>query len=526
MATAVVQRWRREGGRNGRRIFSVKTAGREMTVCALESDHSCAFVSMDQGNDHALFDFVATVPFAGDIIRHLLTNPYEAMTVVDAEGIVRYLSPVHQRFFGLRADEGIGKHVTEVIENTRLHEVAKTGKAEIGHAQEMRGNTRVVTRVPIRDQAGQVVGAIGQVMFRGPEHLQALSGEVSRLRSEVAFYRRELSSIKNRTHGLDQIVGNSAAIRRLKGEIAKIAPLDVPVLLVGESGTGKELVAHAIHMLSMRRDKQMVLVNAAALPSTLVESELFGYEAGAFTGAERKGRKGKFELADQGTLFFDEIGDMPLEIQVKLLRVLQDGKFERVGSERGRSSSFRLISASNRDFQRMIEDNQFRLDLYYRISAVSLHLPPLRERLDDIPMLVESALRNFAARHGTQPKRVTPVTLAYLQNHPWPGNVRQLIHTVERGAIFAESDVIEIDDFGLAPSFAPEVEDLIPMIPREKTAGPEKTGGSVREAVSDLESTLIRQAMAKFNGNKQRVAADLGISRSYLYKRLGEIGAD
>lgn len=521
-ATAVIQRWRRGMDAQERSVLSVKASGQDLTVIPIKGEGGCVFMSVGQGAGHALFDFVATVPFAYDILEHLLTNPYEAMTVVDADGIVRYLSPIHRRFFGLGAGEGIGKHVTDVIENTRLHEVAKTGKAEIGVLQEMRGHTRVVTRVPIHNPDGRVVGAIGQIMFRGPEHLQSMSAELTRLRSEVAFYKRELSSLRNKTHGLDQIVGNSPAIRRLKEEIIKVAPLDVPVLLVGESGTGKELVAHAIHLLSMRREKPMVLVNAAALPATLVESELFGYEAGAFTGAERKGRRGKFEMADESTLFFDEIGDMPLEIQVKLLRVLQDGMFERVGGEKGRSSSFRLVSASNRDFQGMISDNQFRLDLYYRISVVTLHLPPLRDRLEDIPLLVESALQAFATRHGAAPKKISPATIEYLQDQSWPGNVRQLIHTVERGAIFTSGDFIEIPDFGLGPSSGHVQQNSLQSTPLNSVSEP-KVGGSVKDAVHDLEGTLIRRAMSKFGGNKQRVAAELGISRSYLYKRLAEM---
>lgn len=523
-AATVVRAWSNQATRD-RRLFAVEAGSHELTVVGLESEAASAFVCLERGTDDALFEFVTTVPFAGDILHHLLTNPYEAMTVVDAEGTVRYVSPVHERFFGMKHGSAIGKHVTEVIDNTRLHEVARSGKAEIGQAQEMHGTTRVVTRVPIRSRAGTVVGAIGQVMFRGPEQLQSLSAELSRLRSEVEFYRRELSSLRNRTHGLDQIVGNSPAVRKLKENIVKVAALDVPVLLVGESGTGKELVAHAIHMLSMRRDKPMVLVNAAALPATLVESELFGYEPGAFTGAERKGRKGKFELADGGTLFFDEIGDMPLEIQVKLLRVLQDGVFERVGGDRPRTSNFRLISASNRDFQRMITENAFRLDLYYRISGVTLQLPPLRERREDIPLLVEHALNAFAGRHGSAPKRLDARALDYLQRQPWPGNVRQLIHTVERGAIFAEGEVIDIDDFGLMPSHATsEAEVPLPEATEEPASETRARPGSVRSAVTELEAALIREAMAKFHGNKLRVAAELGISRSYLYKRLAAMG--
>ena len=521
---AVVQKWKREGSDQGR-ILALRSAGKELAVLSIPSDEGTLFVDITNGANKALFEFVASVPFADDILEQLLTDPYDAMTIVDADGILRFMSPVHRRFFGLDPGEGVGKHVTEVVENTRLHEVVRTGKAEIGHTHEMRGATRIVTRIPIRSREGRVVGAVGRIMFRGPEHLQALSSEVSRLRNEVAFYRRELGGLRNRTYGIAHIVGNSPAIRRLKAEIQKIAPLDVPVLLVGESGTGKELVAHAIHMLSARRGRAMVLVNAAALPATLVESELFGYESGAFTGAERKGRKGKFEQADESTLFFDEIGDMPLEIQGKLLRVLQDGVFERVGGERGRASNFRLISASNRDFQKMIAEGTFRLDLYYRVSAVTVQVPPLRERLDDIPLIVESALNAFAARHGTEPKRVEPETIAYLMQQPWPGNVRQLIHAVERGAIFAEGNRISKDDLGPLPTaFSSSEAELPPII--HEAPGAKSQASSVKDAVSKLEGDLIREAMVKFGGNKQRVAAELGISRSYLYKRLAELSSE
>jgi transcriptional regulator with PAS, ATPase and Fis domain len=245
----------------------------------------------------------------------------------------------------------------------------------------------------------------------------------------------ELSDLRNRTYGLEQMVGTSAAMQRLKEQSVNLAPLDVPVLLTGESGTGKELAAHAIHKLSSRRDATMVMVNAAALPATLVESEPFGYEGGSFTGAERKGRKGKIEQADRGTLFFDEVGDMPAEVQVKLLRVLQDGTFQRVGGNDPRHSKFRLISASNRDFEGMIAAGTFRLDLLYRIGALAIRLPALRERLDDIALLSEVALEEFAQRHRQRPKRLSADAIEYLKNQRWPGNVRQLMHAVERAAI-------------------------------------------------------------------------------------------
>lgn len=471
--------------------------------------------------DKTLFDFVGSVDFAHAILNYFVTNPYEAVVVVDRNATIRFMSPVHEHFLGFQTGEAIGKHVTEVIENTRLQEVVRTGKAEIGQLQEMKNVTRVVARIPISEN-GEVVGAIGQIMFKEPETVHELSREVTRLRTEVAFYQRELSGLKRRTYGLEQIVGHSDAIRQLKADIIKVAPLDVPVLLIGESGTGKELAAHAIHALSPRHEQAMVLVNAAALPHGLVESELFGYEAGAFTGAERKGRKGKFELADNSSLFFDEIGDMPPDIQVKLLRVLQDGRFERVGGDRTRHSDFRLITASNRDFAQMIRQDKFRLDLYYRISGVTLRLPALRERLDDIPELVDNFLTHFAARHGKSMLRVNPRVYGYLKELPWPGNVRQLQHDVERAAIFCEGAEIDIGNFRRPAEIdAPSLE--APPDPVPPSAPTMPAASSMHAAVGEIESHLIRQTLAQYGGNKKRTAEVLGISRSYLYKKLAEM---
>ncbi|WP_233853780.1 sigma-54 interaction domain-containing protein [Paraburkholderia sp. HD33-4] len=529
MATRIVSGWH-EARRRQRVLFSVEgpDASPVVVVVLPEADVTVLVAMVREGRD-ALFEFVSTVDFASDILAHFLTNPFEALTVVDKAGMLRYMSPVHERFFGMKAGSGIGRHVTDVIENTHLHQVAESGKSEIGSLQEMRGVTRVVTRHPIMNARGDTVGAIGQVMFKGPEQLQAFSNELAKLKSEVAYYRRELKDLKTRGYGLDQIVGESLAMQRLKQQIIKVAPLDVPVLLTGESGTGKELAAHAIHKLSVRRDANLVMVNAAALPATLVESELFGYEAGSFTGAERKGRKGQIEQADQGSLFFDEVGDMPAEVQVKLLRVLQDGSFQRVGGNEPRHSNFRLISASNRNFEAMIDEGTFRLDLFYRIGAVVIRLPALRERLDDIPLLADLALRNFAERHGQQPKKMSAQAIEFLKAQSWPGNVRQLMHTVERAAIFSESDVITAADFGQIESAGAEPPMLMSartyLNPERKQSQPAMGESvSVSSAVEQVEEQLIRTAMMQYDGNKKRVASSLGISRSYLYKRLGQMG--
>lgn len=529
LATAIVSGWH-EARRRQRRLFSVEGPDETaVIVVALPASDATVLVAMQRECRDPLFEFVGSVDFAVDILAHLLTNPFEALSVVDREGIVRYLSPVHERFFGLKPGGGVGSHALEVIENTRLHIVAESGKSEIGVLQQMRGVTRVVTRHPIRNGKGETVGAIGQIMFKGPEQLLALSNELTKLKSEVAYYRRELSDLRNRSYGLDQLVGESLSMQRLKQQIIKVAPLDVPILLTGESGTGKELAAHAIHKLSSRRDATMVMINAAALPATLVESELFGYEAGSFTGAERKGRKGKIEQADGGSLFLDEVGDMPAEVQVKLLRVLQDGSFQRVGGNDVRRSNFRLISASNRKFESMIAEGTFRLDLFYRIGAVTIRLPALRERLEDIPLLADLALKQFAERHGHRPKTLSDEALKFLQNQRWPGNVRQLMHTVERAAIFSESELIGPADFGLLDSLPVELGRESPLVdPRDDVASETQTGimesMRVSSAVEQVEEQMIRQALTRNHGNKKQVAAELGISRSYLYKRLAQMG--
>lgn len=508
-------------------MFALDGDRKLLTVYRTTAD-ATAFLVQAHSDKSALFDMIGSVDFAYDIFNSLVNSPYESMIVVDDQARIKFIPPIHEAFFGMRRGEAIGKHVTEVIENTNLHEVVKTGKAEIGKLQEMGGVTRVVARVPIiRD--GKTLGALGRVMFKGPETVEALGREVTKLRSEVQFYRNELSDLKRRSHTLDQMIGKGEAMRQLKADIMKVAPLYVPVLITGESGTGKELAAHALHAMSPRNDNAMVLVNAAALPPGLVESELFGYEAGAFTGAEKKGRKGKFELADRSSLFLDEIGDMPVDTQVKMLRVLQDGIFERVGGDRARHSDFRLICASNRNFQEMISKNEFRLDLYYRISAVTIRMPSLSERLEDIPDLVNSFLAAFASRQGRSINSVDHRVYDYLKQLPWPGNVRQLLHEVERAAIFCDGPEIRIENFRALSDAQRQSTFSTQPAPSTQPSGIAgasisglPAGGRIQHAVDEVEKIMIREALLRHRGNKKKAAEELGISRAYLYKKLDE----
>ena len=511
LADAVAAELARQGAE--KRMFAL-AQGEEshVVVTGATTDGLRAAIVHREDKSSTLVDFVLSVDIAFDILNHFLTNPYEGITVVDRQSVLRYLSPVHERFFGHARGDAVGRPVQEVIENTRLHKVVATGSAEIGQVQEMRDVTRVVNRVPIlRD--GEVVGAIGRVMFKAPEEVHELSRQISSLRAEVDYYKKELVGLRQKAFGLDEIVGESDAIRRLKSEIRKVAPLDVPVFISGESGSGKELVAHAIHNLSRRVERPMVVVNCGALPSTLVESELFGYEAGAFPGARREGRSGKFEMADRSSLFLDEIGDMPMETQVKLLRVIESGVFERVGSNRARTTNFRLISATNRDLRRLITDEEFRADLYFRINGVTLHVPPLRERAPDIPLLVRHFVQRIAPRIGSQVRRVHPKALDMLQGLSWPGNVRQLYHGVQRAMIFADGSELTTSSF----------QNLEDMPEAARSVPAPSASATIRETVGTVEHALIREALGRHNGNKKRAAEELGISRSHLYKKLAEM---
>lgn len=461
----------------------------------------------------ALLHFIGSVSFAWDIIQYLLTDPHDAMTIVDHEARLVYISPIHEAFFGLKLGEGNGRPVEQVIENTRLHKVVASGKTEVGTIQRMRGAERVVSRVPIK-RDGQVLGAIGRVMFKGPRQLEALSRRIRDLEGELEFYKRETETLRARDYGLEAIIGRSPAVQRLRAQIVKVAPLEIPVLIRGESGTGKELVAHALHQLSPRRDRSLVNVNAAALPSNLVESELFGYEPGAFTGADKKGRKGKFEQAEGGTIFLDEIGDMPPDIQAKLLRVLQDKIVERVGGDRPRPVDFRLVTASNKDLQSMVESGSFRLDLFYRISPIVIDLPPLRERLDDIPLLVDKFLKEIAYRHARPVPEISAEALSELADRAWPGNIRQLQHELQRAFVFSDGTTIGVQDLSEVPRRPQSLPDSGAQTSKRR---------ELKHVISEIQNEQIKQAIAACGGNKKRAAANLGISRSFLYKRLAEI---
>ncbi len=326
----------------------------------------------------------------------------------------------------------------------------------------------------------------------------------------LAQSNRQLQQQLDARYGLENIVGQSEAMQQVFETLKQVAPSRATVLVQGESGTGKELVAQALHQLSPRAGNGFVAVHCAALSDTLLESELFGHERGAFTGAHET-RKGRFELADGGTLFLDEIGEIEMPTQVKLLRVLEERRFERVGGMDTLEVDTRLVAATNRDLRAMVDAGQFREDLFFRLNVVQIRLPPLRERKEDIPLLLQKFIRQFAEENQRELDGMTPELLEHLQQYPWPGNIRELRNVVERMVVLSRSDRLGLRDL------PPEL--------REGKAPPKATG-ALRGVTSmqDAERRMIEQALQDQGGNRTRAAEQLGISRRTLHRKLNEFG--
>jgi transcriptional regulator with GAF, ATPase, and Fis domain len=284
-----------------------------------------------------------------------------------------------------------------------------------------------------------------QALKRTADELQAALAEVEQLKNRLQIENVYLQEEIKTEHNFEEIIGRSAALKKVLRGAEQVASSDATVLIRGETGTGKELVARAIHNLSQRKDTPLVKVNCGAIPANLVESELFGHEKGAFTGALQR-RIGRFEMADGGTIFLDEVGELPSDTQVKLLRVLQDGEFERVGSSKPVKVDVRVIAATNRNLSAAIEEGGFRPDLFYRLNVFPLDMPPLRERKTDIPLLVNFFINKFGKKMGKDIKGVSKATLERMENYAWPGNVRELQNVIERAVVTASGSTIEIDD--------------------------------------------------------------------------------
>ena len=442
-------------------------------------------------------------------LEALLDTVNEAICMIDPEHRVVAWNHRAELLYGIKRNEILQQPIDRYFSNLRISEVMNNGQevSEEYHAPCPETHVLINARPISRD--GLVFGAISAE--RDITELVQLNQQLTQKNQEMQSLKQTLTEIHSRQDPFFSIHGRGEAIRNSVNMARRVATTSVPVLLRGESGTGKELFARAIHEASQVTGPY-VAINCGAIPGNLFESELFGYEPGAFTGAERKGRVGLLEKANSGTVLLDEVGDMPREMQVKLLRTLQEKSLYRVGGNTPIAVDFRVIAATNRNLEELIRSGEFREDLYYRLNVVTIALPPLRERPDDIPELFHRSLQYFCALHNKNIARTDAALMTALLRYQWPGNIREFLNVLERLVILAESETLGVHD--LPPQFASS------DVKRENTG----INSCLPNATAVLERELIEKTLAEVAGNRALAAQKLGIPRSTLYYKMAKLG--
>ncbi|MDA2018124.1 sigma 54-interacting transcriptional regulator [Bacillus cereus] len=443
----------------------------------------------------------------------------ECILGVNEQGIVNFLSGSYAKFLGIDdPNEAVGKHCTEVVENTRMHIIVKTGQTEIGHIQRISNRNIIATRIPIVKD-GKIIGAIGKIMFHDIQQFKALGDQISEMESKLSYYQTELQRLQEGRLSFQSIIGESAKMKEVKMMALKVSKSRSTVLIRGESGTGKELFAHAVHRASPRASGTFIRLNCAAIPRDLLEAELFGYEEGAFTGAKKGGKPGKIELAEKGTLFLDEIGDMSLDMQVKLLRVLQEKEIERIGGTKIQKVDVRFIAATHRNLREMVQRGEFREDLYYRLNVFEIAIPPLRERKEDMIHITEFLIKKLNGELGSNVISFDERVREIFMEHDWPGNIRELENVLERAMNVIEGMIIQVHHLPAYLRKKDKEEELyhdIFTIDQKQNEGEY----SLQAEVESAEKRAITRALEKTAGNIKEVARLLGIHRASLYRKI------
>ncbi|AVX21537.1 PAS domain S-box-containing protein [Carboxydocella sporoproducens DSM 16521] len=446
------------------------------------------------------------------ILDTLLNHASEAICIINEREEVEYWNPRAEILYGIKAREILGQPVSKFFPNVLVSHSLKENKVIRESYHQPREDAHVlITAAPIQCE-NRVIGSLS--LERDIGDIVYLNQELTRTSTTVKKLRKEINRLSQK-NAFATIYGHSTIIKETINLAKKFAATDASLLIRGESGTGKELFARAIHEESKRYNQPFIAVNCGALPSLLFESELFGYESGAFTGAERGGKPGKFELAEGGTLFLDEIGELELSLQAKLLRALQEKVFYRVGGTKPIKVNVRIIAATNRDLEKMIREGTFREDLYYRLNVLTLTLPPLREHKEDLPELAYLLVQELASIHQKRIQEIEPEVMVAFMNYHWPGNVRELRNTLERMVILSDDGILRQDTLP-AHLRLEKLKEL--RLPDNDTSGP------LPEVTIATEKRLIAEALKKANYNKAEAARLLGIPRSSLYYKMKVLG--
>jgi transcriptional regulator with PAS, ATPase and Fis domain len=441
-----------------------------------------------------------------EILKQVFTHMW-GLVVVDHLSRIVLVEEKYGRSRGFDPEAAIGRYVKEVIPDSKLPIVVETGKPILGDVFYHQGKPLICNRLPLVKD-GILIGAMSFQVFEMPE---MFFESINELQSQLNYYKEKVKKYSGVRYSLSDIIGTSRVTDAMRVAILKAASTNATVLIQGETGTGKELAAHALHQESRRNHYSFVKLNCAAIPKELIESELFGYEEGSFTGARKTGKKGKFETADKGTLFLDEISQLSMAAQAKLLRVLQEKEIERVGGTDSIPVDVRIVAATNDNLDDMVKKGTFRADLYYRLNVIPIRLPPLRERSSDIPLLVEKFVEKYGDQAGLGTMTVYPEVLELLMKYDWPGNIRELEHAVERAINLCNSNVLEAKHFEW-------------MLPKILNMGHMIKGRSIQDAKAATEKEIILDALQAAKGNKKKAAELLNIARPLLYQKMHRLG--
>ena len=450
------------------------------------------------------------------LFKDIFTQLPLPMVVVGKDGKIAFINHAYAMYLKEETKNMVGRPITDFVPNSRVPFVLKSKKAEIFNYHRYVGGTldgeeTIVHLIPIMDSKNNITGCFGMLLFQNIDDLYELTVKNKTIRDELEFYKKELKYLQNTKYTIDNILGSSKAVKEMKDAIIRFAPGNSTVLIYGESGSGKELVAHSIHNASKRSMYPFLRLNCAAIPENLFESEFFGYEGGAFTGANKGGKKGKFEMANHGTLFLDEVGELPLFMQAKLLRVLQEKEFTRVGGDKEISVDVRIIAATNRSLEDMVKEGKFREDLYFRLNILSIDVPPLRERADDLKELVSYCLEKLYNENGVL-KVIDTQALDILKKYSWKGNIRELNNVVEKMYFTADKTTIDINH--IPPNIISDV------VSREIDVD---TSEGLDTMVEELENRTVQLVLEETGGNLSKTASILNISRPRLYRILKRI---
>jgi transcriptional regulator with PAS, ATPase and Fis domain len=451
-------------------------------------------------------------------IEEIINLAGERIVVVDREGIILYINAAYCEFLGTTVEKSMGKPVQDVIENSRMHIVAKTGQKELAALQPINGSDMIANRYPLIIE-GELVGAVGTVMFRNPEDWLLYKSKIQHLVEEVNYYKTKAEKNVKSKYYFSNLIGNSPSFTAVKKLAERVSNSQSAVLLLGESGTGKELFASAIHNNSSRASFPYVPINCASIPEHLLESELFGYDDGAFTGAKKGGKKGQFQIANRGSIFLDEIGDMPLAMQSKLLRVLQEREILPVGGQKSIPVDVRIIAATHRNLEKMVEEGTFRQDLYYRLNVIKIEIPPLRERKGDIELISINLLEKLERKFYRKGIKLSAEVVERLNQHKWQGNIRELENVLERSINVLDGDTIEIAHL---PLYLRDYETIsVPKMSNvnESVNVADMPIQSLKETLAQVEKQAILHALSMTDGNKLEAARLLEIGKTKFYEK-------